>query len=109
MSSTDRSFEFGPFRLDAADCRLLRDGRPVSLEPQGFRTLLALIQNSGRLSKKEWLIEEVWGETHVEEGGLARNISVLRKMLGDGYIETVPKRGYRFVHAVSEVPESSPA
>jgi TolB-like protein/DNA-binding winged helix-turn-helix (wHTH) protein/Tfp pilus assembly protein PilF len=108
MGSSDKSFEFGPFRLEAADCRLLRDGRPVALEPQVYRTLLALVQNSRRLSKKEWLIEEIWGETHVEEGGLARNISVLRKVLGDGYIETVPKRGYRFVHAVSEVPQSDP-
>src|SRR5262245_8792658 len=109
MGSSDKSFEFGPFRLDTADCRLLRDGRPVALEPQVFRTLLALVQNSHRLSKREWLIDEVWGETHVEEGGLARNISVLRKVLGAGYIETVPKRGYRFLHAVSEVPQSAPA
>ena len=109
MDSSDRSFEFGPFRLDTADCRLLHDGRPVALEPQVYRTLLALVQNSNRLSKKEWLIEEVWGETHVEESGLTRNISVLRKLLGDGYIETVPKRGYRFVHAVSAVPQSAPA
>lgn len=102
-------FEFGPFRLDTADCRLLRDGNPLPLEPQVYRTLLALVQNSQHLSRKEWLMKEVWGDTHVEESGLTRNISVLRKILGDGYIETVPKRGYRFTHAVSEMPQSAPA
>lgn len=102
-------FEFGPFRLDTADCRLLRDGNPLPLEPQVYRTLLALVRNSQHLARKEWLMEEVWGDTHVEESGLTRNISVLRKVLGDGYIETVPKRGYRFTHAVSEVPQRAPA
>ena len=97
MSRSDKSFQFGPFRLDTAECLLLRDGRPVPLEPQVYRTLLALVENSHHLSKKEWLMEQIWGDTYVEEGGLTRNISVLRKVLGDGYIETVPKRGYRFV------------
>ena len=101
MSPSDKSFRFGPFRLDTQDCALFRDGRPVPLEPQVYRTLLALVENSHHLSKKEWLMDQIWGETHVEEGGLARNISVLRKVLGEGYIETVPKRGYRFVSVAS--------
>ena len=101
MGPSDKSFRFGPFRLDTADCVLLRDGRPVPLEPQVYRTLLALVENSHHLSRKEWLMERIWGDTHVEEGGLTRNISVLRKVLGDGYIETVPKRGYRFIPAAS--------
>ena len=101
---TRKLFEFDSYRLDAAEHLLLRDGVPVPLEPKVFETLLALVQHAGRLVGREELMLEVWPDTFVEEGNLARNISVLRKALshsdGRQYIETVPKRGYRFVGQV---------
>ena len=98
-------FEFGCFRLDPTERRLLCDGRPISLTPKAFHTLVILVQNCGHVLGKDELIKEVWPGTFVEEGGLARNISVLRKVLGEDpsgrvFIETVPKRGYRFVAQV---------
>ncbi|HSE96962.1 MAG TPA: winged helix-turn-helix domain-containing protein [Blastocatellia bacterium] len=101
-------YEFGPFRLDATRRLLLREGKPVPLTYKAFETLAILVQNSGRVIEKDELMREVWPDTFVEEGSLARNISVLRKALGEGpsdhhYIETIPKRGYRFVARVREV------
>lgn len=98
-----KTYAFGPFRLDTTECLLLRNGERVALEPQVYRTLVVLVQNHQHLSRKEWLLQQIWGETHVEEGGLTRNISVLRRVLGAGYIETVSKRGYRFVAEAREV------
>src|SRR5262245_2299075 len=100
-------YEFGPFRLEPAERLLLREGQPVPLMPKAFDTLLALVQNSGHLVKKDELMKEVWNGAIVEESGLARCISVLRKALGEGlkdhrYIETVPGHGYRFVGYVEE-------
>ncbi len=100
-------YEFGPFRLDAREQVLLRNGERVALTPKIFDTLLALVQNCGKLVEKDALIQFVWPDTSfVEEGNLANNIFVLRKALGETasqrYIETVPKRGYRFVAEVRE-------
>lgn len=102
------SYEFGSFRLDVSERRLLRDGQPVSLQPKVFETLLALVENSGRLVEKNELISRLWPDTFVEEVTLARNISDLRKALGESsaehkYVETVPKAGYRFVANVTQV------
>jgi Tol biopolymer transport system component/DNA-binding winged helix-turn-helix (wHTH) protein len=101
------SYEFGPFRLDLSEHVLLRDGRPVPLTPKVFEVLCVLVQSSGHLIEKERLLKEVWPDSYVEEGALNRSVSVLRKALGEGsaaqkYIETVPKRGYRFVAPVIE-------
>src|SRR5580765_2524325 len=101
-----RLYRFGPFSLDTAERRLLRDGHPVSLAPKVFDTLLALIEDSGRLVAKNALMSRLWPDTFVEEATLARNISDLRKALGESageasYIETVPKAGYRFVGGVT--------
>src|SRR5882724_4284299 len=98
-------YEFGPFCLDPAERSLTRDGTPVSLTPKAFETLLVLIERSGHLVEKEELMRQVWPDTFVEEVGLARNVSSLRRALGEGpadsrYIETVPKSGYRFVAPV---------
>jgi len=105
------SYLFGAFRLDATD-RVLFDGKgPVSLTPKAFDTLLALVQNSGRVLGTEELMAQVWPDSFVEENNLAQNISTLRKVLGVGgarFIETVPKRGYRFVGDVREIPEGGP-
>ncbi len=105
----EKRYEFGPFRLDTAQHSLLRDGRPVSLTPKVCDLLEVLVRNSGRLVEKGELLEELWSDSFVEEGNLNRNVSILRKALGKdasgrSYIETVPKRGYRFAANVRELP-----
>ena len=108
MSEPSRpSYEFGPFSVDAGKRLLLRNGEPVPLAPKVLETLLALIENRERVLTKDELLKQVWGDTSVEEGGLTRNVSILRKILGEKpddhqYIVTVPARGYRFVAAVRE-------
>lgn len=104
-TASKRLYEFGPFRLDPSERLLLRDGVSVPLTPKAFDTLLMLVENSGHLVDKDALIERVWPDTFVEEGSLTRNISVLRKLLGgdstdNQYIETLPKRGYRFAMSI---------
>lgn len=101
-----RNYQFGSFRLDEAEHRLTRNGEEVPLRPKVFDTLVALVASAGRLVDKAELYQATWPDTLVEEGNLAHNISILRKALGGGktdeqYIETVPKRGYRFVADVS--------
>ena len=101
-------YEFGRFRLNPAEHQLLRAGRPVPLTAKVFDILHLLVQNSGHLLEKDELIRHVWPDTFVEEGNLNRHISTLRKILDDGlndqqFIETVPKRGYRFVARVREI------
>ena len=108
------SYEFGAFRLDVAERRLLRDGKPVPLTPKVFDTLLALVENSGRLVAKDQLMSRLWPNTFVEEATLARNVSDLRKALGESpdglkFIETVPKSGYRFCATVREIGLDEPA
>lgn len=105
------SYEFAGFLLDPAEQLLLRreNGAPVPLTPKAFLTLLVLLQNCGRTVEKEELLREVWPGTFVEEGNLTVTIFMLRKSLGEGknehkYIQTVPRRGYRFVAPVREVP-----
>lgn len=104
---TRPSYAFGPYRLDLSEHALSRDGRPVALTPKNFDVLRVLVQNAGHLVEKEELLREVWPQSFVEEGTLNRSVSVLRKALGESsaesrYIETVPKRGYRFVAPVTE-------
>ncbi len=101
-------YEFGPFHLDTSQRLLLRAGELVPLAPKTIDTLLVLVAHRGQVVEKEELIRLVWPDTVVEEGGLAKNISLLRKALGDDaedsrYIETIPKRGYRFVAEVRVV------
>ncbi|HEX8773911.1 MAG TPA: winged helix-turn-helix domain-containing protein [Pyrinomonadaceae bacterium] len=103
-------YEFGEFRLDAAERCLLRAGEPVALTPKAFDTLLLLVSRSGHIVEKDELLKEVWPDAFVEEATVAQNIFTLRKALGQGqsgnrFIETVPKRGYRFVASVREVRE----
>src|SRR5262245_61451715 len=105
---TKRIYEFGPFRLDAVEHLLLRNGESVPLTPKAFDLLLALVERHGHLVEKDELLKKVWPDSIVEEANLASNISQLRKALGDGengqrYIETLPKRGYRFVAPMKEV------
>src|SRR5215813_2602237 len=105
-----RIWEFGPFRLDETERLLLREGEPVGLTPKVFDTLVALIERNGRLVEKDELMARLWPDTFVDDGALTRNISDLRKALGgERYIETVPKRGYRFVAPVREVGDDGAA
>jgi TolB-like protein/DNA-binding winged helix-turn-helix (wHTH) protein/Tfp pilus assembly protein PilF len=96
-----RVYEFGPFRIDSVERLLYRGEELIPLAPKTIDTLMALVSNAGRVLEKDDLIRMVWRDSFVEEGGIARNISLLRKALGDTeegrYIETIPKRGYRFV------------
>jgi DNA-binding winged helix-turn-helix (wHTH) protein/TolB-like protein len=110
--STDkRATCFGPFRYDWEQRLLFRDGEMVPLAPKVAETLRVLLERHGTVVERAELMRAVWPDTTVEEIGLARNISQLRKALGDEseagrYIETLPKRGYRFVgDVVMEGPE----
>jgi DNA-binding winged helix-turn-helix (wHTH) protein/TolB-like protein len=100
-------YEFGIFRLDPSQRLLLRNGTPVSVTPKAFELLVVLVEQSGKLLDRDTLLETVWPGVSVEEGNLSVTISHLRKVLGDDrgkheYIETVSKRGYRFVAPVVE-------
>src|SRR5262245_43562870 len=106
--SENNLYEFGPFHLDTAERLLLRNSLPVPLAPKVFDTLVALVQHSGHLLTKDELMQKVWPDSFVEEVNLTVNISALRKALGDDqngqrYIDTVPKKGYRFVAPVREL------
>lgn len=100
-------YSFGPFLLDTRERVLLRDGEIVPLTAKVFETLVVLVENNGHALEKEELIKTLWPDTFVEEGNLTQNVSRLRKVLGEDYIETLPRRGYRFTADVSEIePES---
>ncbi|HTG61217.1 MAG TPA: tetratricopeptide repeat protein, partial [Terriglobia bacterium] len=107
---TKHFYEFGPFRLDATDRQLLREGVPLSLTPKALDTLLVLVRNCGRTLEKDELMKAVWHDTIVEENNLTQNVSALRKVLGQDFrfIQTVPRRGYRFIAEVSERWEEIP-
>ncbi len=111
--SRHQCYEFGPFRLDAQERLLQRDGATISLTPKAFDLLLVLVERHGHLVEKEELFQTVWSDTIVEESNLTYNISHIRKALGDGenglkFIETVPKRGYRFVAEVQRIADEIP-
>ena len=104
-TSEKRASCFGPFRYDWEQRLLFREGETVPLAPKVAETLRVLLERHGTVVEKAELMRAVWPDTTVEEIGLARNISQLRKALGDEseagkYIETLPKRGYRFVGEV---------
>ncbi|HLK64261.1 MAG TPA: winged helix-turn-helix domain-containing protein [Bryobacteraceae bacterium] len=94
-------YEFGPFRYDPGQRLLFRGAELVPLVPKAIETLHVLLERRGTIVEKSELMKLVWPDTNVEDVGLARNISLLRKALGDEssespYIETIPRRGYRF-------------
>jgi DNA-binding winged helix-turn-helix (wHTH) protein/TolB-like protein/Flp pilus assembly protein TadD len=100
-------YEFGPFQLNATERLLQRGTEIVSLTPKVLDTLLVLVENSGHIVEKNQLMEQLWPDSYVEESSLTQNVSLLRKALSDGdvdsnYIETIPKRGYRFIAQVTE-------
>ncbi|HEU4506897.1 MAG TPA: winged helix-turn-helix domain-containing protein, partial [Pyrinomonadaceae bacterium] len=111
MQQDNKCYEFGRFRLKVAERVLLREGEPVPLTPKVFDILLTLVEHGGQVVHKDDLMRRVWPNTFVEEGNLTQNISLLRKALGetpDGvqFIETVPRRGYRFVAETSRTSAS---
>jgi DNA-binding winged helix-turn-helix (wHTH) protein/pimeloyl-ACP methyl ester carboxylesterase len=108
MSSPSwKRYAFGPFELDADDRLLMHEGAIVPLTPKALDTLLILVERRGHVVSKDELLERVWPDSFVEQNNLAQNISALRKALGEKeggprYIDTVPKRGYRFIVPVTE-------
>ncbi|HET6977404.1 MAG TPA: winged helix-turn-helix domain-containing protein [Pyrinomonadaceae bacterium] len=106
-------YHFGPFCLDGQERVLLREGRVVPLPAKALRTLLMLVLSGGHLVEKDALMKEVWPEEFVEEANLAQHIFILRRALGETaenpkYIETIPRRGYRFIAAVREDSAAAP-
>lgn len=107
INSDSTSYGFGPFRLIPGEHQLLRDGTPILLPPKTFETLVLLVENSGHLIEKDQLMQLLWPDSFVEEANLTHHIWTLRKALGNGengkpYIQTVPRRGYRFVAQVQK-------
>ena len=103
--SSSRQYFFGEFRLDTRQRALFRRQELVALTPKSFETLQFLVERHGQIVDKKEILEAVWPDTFVEEVSLARNVSLLRKALsdhqdGNAFIETIPKRGYRFVAPV---------
>jgi serine/threonine-protein kinase len=108
MSRADSLFQFDAFSLDADERVLLRDGRLVPLPAKALSTLIVLVRKNGHVVEKDILMKEVWPDEYVEEGNLAQHIFILRKALGEStesprYIETIPRRGYRFVAEMIEL------
>src|SRR5215217_7461329 len=106
--SNHLTYEFGPYRFDPGERVLTRAGDTISLTPKAIDILLLLVTNAGQLVEKDELLKEVWPDTFVEESNLSQNIFILRRALGDEragpkYIETVVRRGYRFVAPVRVV------
>ncbi len=106
-------YDFGQYRLDLTERILLRDGKHIPLQPKTFDTLLALVERHGHIVEKEDLMRLVWPDAFVEDVNLAKNISTLRKLLAETepsteFIQTIPKRGYRFAAEVREVNEPVP-
>ena len=112
-NSVRQTFEFGPFRLTPDESQLLRNGEAVPLTPKSFDLLVELVRNSGHLLEKGELLNRVWPDSFVEEANLSVKMSELRRALGTDpegrqYIETVPRRGYRFIAPVTEMREGEP-
>jgi DNA-binding winged helix-turn-helix (wHTH) protein/TolB-like protein/Tfp pilus assembly protein PilF len=106
------SYEFGPYCLSPEEGLLLREGEIVPLAPKALDLLVALVENNGHVISKDALMKRVWPDSFVEESNLSHHVFVLRKALGEDrngakYIETIPRRGYRFVASVTEVEDAS--
>jgi Tol biopolymer transport system component/DNA-binding winged helix-turn-helix (wHTH) protein len=107
-AETSRFYEFGDFRLDPAAKTLFCQNKPVALTPKVFDTLQFLVEHAGRLLEKDELMQNIWHDRFVEESNLTFNIKMLRRALQDDahhprFIETVPRRGYRFIAQVKQI------
>ncbi len=110
-NSPARFYDLGPFRLDAVTCLLFREGKRVPIRPKASEVLRVLVRHHGELVEKNRLLEEVWADVEVEEGNISQYILELRKLFrpvsnGQEWIETVPRRGYRFLGPVRVVEEA---
>src|SRR5258708_1759565 len=108
MSLKNNSFRFGDFVFNADETVLIHDGKPVSLPPKALKLLSVLLENCGQIVEKDDLMREVWDDAFVEEGNITYTVRLLRKTFNDDpqapqYIETVPKRGYRFIGSVQSL------
>src|SRR5438067_289047 len=107
-SNSGHFYDFGIYRVDGSERLLLRGDEVVPLTPKAFEMLLVLVESRGRVLTKDELMKRIWPDTIVEEANLSHNIYKLREALGEGhngqkFIETVPRRGYRFVAKVVRV------
>ena len=105
-----RAYAFGSFVADTVTRRLWRDGHPVPITAKTFDVLAVLLEHRDRLVTKDELLDRVWPDTAVQENNLARQVSSLRRALGQrpdeaDYVLTVPGQGYRFVANAQEIPE----
>src|SRR5215510_6314757 len=105
-------YQFGVFAVDTDQRIVLREGKPLPLAPKLFETLLILVEQNGRIVSKDELMSRLWPDTFVEDSNLTFNIQQLRKSLGDNarnpvYIETVARRGYRFISGVEDVSDDA--
>src|SRR6185503_12599311 len=101
-------YEFGPYHLNVSKRVLTCAGATIALTPKASEILVILVTNAGQLVEKDELLQQIWPDTFVEESNLAQNVFTLRKALGDdravpSYIETVTRRGYRFIAGVRVV------
>jgi DNA-binding winged helix-turn-helix (wHTH) protein len=109
MSNSQQIYDFGPFSLHIAEQQLFCDGKPLRLTLKAFAVLRILVENSSHLVTKHELMQQVWPNSYVHESNLAQAIAGLRRALGEshqshkahGYIETVSRRGYRFIAVVT--------
>lgn len=105
-------YEFGMFRLNAVERLLMRSDEVIPLAPKAIDLLVTLVRNSGHVVTKDELMKQVWPDSYVEEANLSHHIFILRRALGEDknglkYIETIPRRGYRFVASVAETGDAS--
>ena len=108
LDETQKHYEFGPYRIDVDDGLLLLNGEVVALPPKTFDLLVVFAESGGRVITKTELMSRVWPDSFVEEANLSHHVFTLRKTLGEDkngakFIETIPRRGYRFVPGVAEV------
>jgi len=102
LSKARQSYEFEGYRLDTFPAGLWKDGQLISLPPKVLEMLILLVEKGGGIVTRAELLDAVWPDTHVEEGNIKYTISLLRKSLGKELVQTIPRRGYRFVAKVSE-------
>jgi DNA-binding winged helix-turn-helix (wHTH) protein len=112
--NSNHLYLFGDFSFDAEEKVLLRGGKPLQMTPKTLELLGVLIESHGRIVEKETLMAEVWADSFVEDSNLTFTVRQLRKALADSaheptYIETVPRRGYRFIGEVREIADEAKA
>src|SRR6476620_2399023 len=111
MTYNNLRYEFGPYQLDPSKRILTREGEGIQLTPKATDILIMLVKHAGQLVEKDELLKEVWPNTFVEEANLSQNVFTLRRAFGEDraeprYIETVARRGYRFLAAVRTVSQA---